>query len=297
MSSSSSTSPPERGTSSPTASSATTASPVRTHTYLDFDAGRDFEREIVVKVNTPEVLRAELARPLMEAGAGRARDQHRPLPVGREPLPVHARDHRGAAGGRDADLGADQVAAGPPRHRPLRARWRRRSTSRVNLSVPTLDEKAWRATEPHTPSPRARLEAVAEAEGARDRLRRPDRAADAGHQRLARAGRAAGRDGARGRRRLPRRRRASPARRGPRGLLRLACAPSAPTCCPTTSGSTPTAAPTCARPTAELRPGRCAAGAGAAPGAARRARRDRRRPRPPRRRQTGPARGGQRSLV
>src|SRR3954466_6531168 len=34
-----------------------------THEYLDFDAGRDFEREIVVKVNVPEVLRAELARP------------------------------------------------------------------------------------------------------------------------------------------------------------------------------------------------------------------------------------------
>jgi DNA repair photolyase len=30
------------------------------------------------------------------------------------------------------------------------------------LSVPTLDEKAWRATEPHTPHPRARLEAVGE---------------------------------------------------------------------------------------------------------------------------------------
>jgi DNA repair photolyase len=30
------------------------------------------------------------------------------------------------------------------------------------LSVPTVDEKAWRATEPHTPNPRARLEAVAE---------------------------------------------------------------------------------------------------------------------------------------
>src|SRR3712207_7088107 len=30
------------------------------------------------------------------------------------------------------------------------------------LSVPTLDEKAWRSTEPHTPHPRARLEAVAE---------------------------------------------------------------------------------------------------------------------------------------
>ena len=30
------------------------------------------------------------------------------------------------------------------------------------LSIPTLDEKAWRATEPHTPNPRARIEAVAE---------------------------------------------------------------------------------------------------------------------------------------
>src|ERR1700733_3433964 len=32
-----------------------------THSYLGFDAGRDFEREIVVKVNAPEVLRRELA--------------------------------------------------------------------------------------------------------------------------------------------------------------------------------------------------------------------------------------------
>jgi DNA repair photolyase len=30
------------------------------------------------------------------------------------------------------------------------------------VSVPTLDERAWRSTEPHTPNPRARLEAVAE---------------------------------------------------------------------------------------------------------------------------------------
>ena len=34
-----------------------------THKYLDMDAGRDFERQIVVKVNVPEVLRAELSRP------------------------------------------------------------------------------------------------------------------------------------------------------------------------------------------------------------------------------------------
>ena len=30
------------------------------------------------------------------------------------------------------------------------------------LSVPTLEEKAWRSTEPHTPHPRARFEAVGE---------------------------------------------------------------------------------------------------------------------------------------
>ena len=34
-----------------------------THEYLGLGAGRDFEREVVVKVNVPEVLRAELARP------------------------------------------------------------------------------------------------------------------------------------------------------------------------------------------------------------------------------------------
>src|SRR5438552_1665353 len=28
-----------------------------THKYLDFDANRDFEREIVVKINAPELLR------------------------------------------------------------------------------------------------------------------------------------------------------------------------------------------------------------------------------------------------
>jgi DNA repair photolyase len=38
----------------------------------------------------------------------------------------------------------------------------KRTTFSACLSIPTLDEKAWRATEPHTPNPRARLEAVAE---------------------------------------------------------------------------------------------------------------------------------------
>src|SRR4029079_13921898 len=32
-----------------------------THTYLDLDAGEDFNRQVVVKVNAPELLRKELA--------------------------------------------------------------------------------------------------------------------------------------------------------------------------------------------------------------------------------------------
>jgi DNA repair photolyase len=34
----------------------------KTHTYLDLDAGHDFDSRIVVKVNAPQVLRRELAR-------------------------------------------------------------------------------------------------------------------------------------------------------------------------------------------------------------------------------------------
>ena len=90
------------------------------------------------------------------------------------------------------------------------------------LSVPTLDEKAWRATEPHTPNPRARLEAVAELTRAGIRtgvLVAPLMPGinDAPEQ-VARILELA----SRGRRRLRDRDRAAPARGGPRAVLRLA---------------------------------------------------------------------------
>src|ERR1700676_3961095 len=40
------------------------------HTYLDLDAGRDFDSKVVVKVNAPRVLRRERAPPSGQAGAG-----------------------------------------------------------------------------------------------------------------------------------------------------------------------------------------------------------------------------------
>lgn len=49
-----------------------------THTFLDMDAGRDFETKIVVKVNAPHVLRRELA-------AKRWKGQHIAMGTGTDP--------------------------------------------------------------------------------------------------------------------------------------------------------------------------------------------------------------------
>jgi DNA repair photolyase len=134
----------------------------RTHTFLDFDAGRDFEREIVVKVNLPELLRAELARPgwrreLVALGTNTdpyqwVESRYRMMPeilaaLAEAETPVSVLT-KSPLVMRDVEIYAAMVKRGLP--------------VSVNLSVPTLDEDAWRATEPHTPSPAARLDAVAE---------------------------------------------------------------------------------------------------------------------------------------
>ncbi len=132
-----------------------------THRYLDLDADRDFEREIVVKVNAPEVLRAELGRrswkrELVAIGTNTdpyqwVESRYRMMPevltaLDEAATPVSVLT-KSPLVLRDIDQYVE-LAAG--------------AGATVNLSVPTLDEKVWRATEPHTPHPRARLEAVAE---------------------------------------------------------------------------------------------------------------------------------------
>ena len=133
----------------------------RTHTYLDLDAGRDFEREIVVKVNVPELLRAELARPswkreLVALGTNTdpyqwVESRYRMMPEILEALEA-------------AETPVSVLTKSPLVMRDVEIfeRMAKRLPVSVNLSVPTLDEDAWRATEPHTPSPAARLDAVAE---------------------------------------------------------------------------------------------------------------------------------------
>ena len=132
-----------------------------THTYLGFNAGRDFEREIVVKVNAPELLRTELARRSW-------RHEHVALGTNTDPYQWVEGRYRLMEGIwealRDAANPCSVLTKSPLllRDLPLMLEIAERTSITAYLSIPTLDEKAWRATEPHTPNPRARLEAVAE---------------------------------------------------------------------------------------------------------------------------------------
>jgi hypothetical protein len=132
-----------------------------THKYLDMDPGRDFEREIVVKVNVPEVLRAELARPSWT-------HEHVAMGTNTDPYQWVEGRYRLMPGIwealRDAANPCSVLTKSPlvVRDLPLLREVAARTEVTANFSVPTLDEKAWRASEPRTPHPRARLEAVAE---------------------------------------------------------------------------------------------------------------------------------------
>jgi DNA repair photolyase len=132
-----------------------------THTFLGFNAGRDFEREIVVKVNAPEVLRAELARRSWKR-------EHVALGTNTDPYQWVEGRYKLMQGIwealRDAANPCSVLTKSPLllRDLPLMLQIAQRTSFGACLSIPTLDEKAWRATEPHTPNPRARLEAVAE---------------------------------------------------------------------------------------------------------------------------------------
>ncbi len=132
-----------------------------THTYLGLDAGRDFEREIVVKVNAPELLRAELARPSW-------RGERVALGTNTDPYQWAEGRYRLMEGVwealRDAANPCSVLTKSPLllRDLELMRQISRRTHFEAALSIPTLDERTWRATEPRSPNPRARLEAVAE---------------------------------------------------------------------------------------------------------------------------------------
>ena len=132
-----------------------------THKYLDFNPGRDFEREIVVKVNAPELVRIELARPSWSG-------EHVAMGTNTDPYQWVEGRYKLMPGiweaMRDAGNPCSILTKSPLllRDLELMKQIAARTEFSAALSVPTLDERAWRATEPHTPNPRARLEAVRE---------------------------------------------------------------------------------------------------------------------------------------
>ena len=129
------------------------------HTYLNFDAGRDFETKIVVKVNAPELLRRELRKKTWtgaHVAMGTNTDPYQRC-EGRYRLTRGVlealRDHANPCSIltksplllRDLDLFEELVST---------------AGFTANLSIGTLDERVWRRSEPGTPHPKARMAAV-----------------------------------------------------------------------------------------------------------------------------------------
>ena len=130
-----------------------------THTYLDMNAGRDFENKIVVKVNASEVLRRELA-------AKRWKGEHIAMGTGTDPYQRAEGRYRLMRGIIEALIDHRNpfsiLTKGTLILRDLDLLQRAAEVAPVSaaFSIGTLDERVWRETEPGTPHPKARMEAV-----------------------------------------------------------------------------------------------------------------------------------------
>ena len=112
-----------------------------------------------VKINVAEVLRAELARPSWrreEVVVGAATDPYQPA-EGRYRL---TRACLAALGESRTGFGIITRGTLIVRDVDVLQEAARRAPVSVSFSVPTLDERIWRTTEPGTPPPRARLRAL-----------------------------------------------------------------------------------------------------------------------------------------
>ncbi|MGD3111266.1 Rv2578c family radical SAM protein [Streptomyces sp. YGL11-2] len=131
----------------------------KTHSYLDLDTGLDFDSQIVVKVNAPDLLRRELAARRWRGdhiamGTNvdcyqRAEGRYRLMPGIIGALRDHANPFsiltKGTLILRDLDLlrqAAHVTDVG------------------ISVSVGFLDRELWRTVEPGTPAPERRLDVV-----------------------------------------------------------------------------------------------------------------------------------------
>jgi DNA repair photolyase len=131
----------------------------KTHTYLDLDAGIDFDSQIVVKVNAPELLRRQLGSPRWQGehiamGTNvdcyqRAEGRYRLMPGILSALRDHANPFsiltKGTLILRDLDLLVQSAQV---------------TDIGISVSVGFTDPELWRTVEPGTPAPERRLDVV-----------------------------------------------------------------------------------------------------------------------------------------
>ncbi|NKX49574.1 radical SAM protein [Arthrobacter deserti] len=137
----------------------------RTHEYLDFDAGRDFDTQIIVKTNIAQVLRKELARPSW-------RREHVALGTNSDPYMRAEGRYRLMPGiiSALADSGTpfSILTKGPllKRDLPLLAAAARSVPVSIGVSLAFMDPGLQQRVEPGTPTPKARLELIRAVAGA-----------------------------------------------------------------------------------------------------------------------------------
>jgi len=130
------------------------------HTYLELDAGKDFDTKVVVKVNAPELVQKKLASPGWQGehiamGTNvdcyqRAEGRYRLMPgiIGalRDAANPFSILTKGTLILRDIELLAEAAQV---------------TDVGLNVSVGSVDKELWRSVEPGTPAPGRRLEACA----------------------------------------------------------------------------------------------------------------------------------------
>ncbi|QDY91484.1 radical SAM protein [Arthrobacter sp. UKPF54-2] len=131
----------------------------KTHTYLDFDAGLDFDSQVVVKINAAEVLRRELAKPSW---------QRHHVALGTNTDPYQRAEGRyqlmpgiiGALADSGTPLSILTKGTLLARDIPLLKHAAAQVPVGVGISLAMTDERLSESVEPGTPGPRARLKLV-----------------------------------------------------------------------------------------------------------------------------------------
>jgi DNA repair photolyase len=131
-----------------------------THEYLDLNAGEDFERKIVVKINAVEKLRSEL-HPSRWAG------EHIAMGTNTDPYQRCEGKYRLTRGivetlaEHNNPFSILTKSTLILRDLDVLSHAARYADVRANFSIGTLDDEVWKISEPGTPHPMRRVEAVA----------------------------------------------------------------------------------------------------------------------------------------